>query len=204
MWRSKGMAQRWECSPRTNVAGFKSGCQCHMWVEFVVGSILCSERFFLRVLRFSPLLKTNICKFSFDQESGQRRTTMQMCYLQIIIYLFRGEEQGCAIVAPGHPLGRLLHCKIIFRLVHTYLDIFENGEYFLLWKKFMSTHTCSISKSFFAHPYKKGKTMEINRVHLTACVLWRMSWFKNSILETIFETLLFLVPENAIYVWTIG
>ena len=120
---------------------------------------------FLRVLQFSPLLKTNICKFSFDQESGQRRTTMQMCYLQIIIYLFRGEEQGCAIVAPGDPLGRLLHCKIIFHLVHTYLDIFENGEYFLLWKKFMSTHTCSISKSFFAHPYKKGKTMEINRVH---------------------------------------
>ena len=57
---------------------------------------------FLRVLQFSPLLKTNICKFSFDQESGQRRTTMRMCYLQIIIYLFiylfRGEEQGCAIV----------------------------------------------------------------------------------------------------------
>ena len=83
----------------------------------------------------------------------------------LFIYLFRGEEQGCAIVAPGHPLGRLLHCKIIFGLVHTYLDIFENGEYFLLWKKFMSTHTCSISKSFFAHPHKKGKTMEINRVH---------------------------------------
>ena len=50
----------------------------------------------------------------------------------LFIYLFRGEEQGCAIVAPGYPLGRLLHCKIIFGLVHTYLDIFENGEYFLL------------------------------------------------------------------------
>ena len=67
---------------------------------------------FLWVLQFSPLLKTNISKFSFDQESGQRRTTMRMCYLQIIIYLFiylfRGEEQGFAIVAPGDPLGRLL------------------------------------------------------------------------------------------------
>ena len=50
----------------------------------------------------------------------------------LFIYLFRGEEQGCAIVAPGlYPLG-LLHCKIIFDLVHTYLDIFEYGEYFLL------------------------------------------------------------------------
>lgn len=50
----------------------------------------------------------------------------------LFIYLFRGEDQGCAIVAPGDPLGRLLHCTIIFGLVHTYLDIFENGEYFLL------------------------------------------------------------------------
>ena len=40
----------------------------HMWVEFVVGSLLCSERFFLRVLRFSPLLKTNTSKFQFDLE----------------------------------------------------------------------------------------------------------------------------------------
>ena len=32
--------------------------------------------------------KTNIFKFQFDQESGRRRTTMWMCYLQIVIYLF--------------------------------------------------------------------------------------------------------------------
>ena len=32
--------------------------------------------------------KTNISKFQFDQESGRRRTTLWMCYLQIIIYLF--------------------------------------------------------------------------------------------------------------------
>ena len=37
--------------------GFKSRRQRHMWVEFVVGSLLCSERFFFRVLRFSPLFK---------------------------------------------------------------------------------------------------------------------------------------------------
>ena len=57
-----------------------------------------------------------------------------MCYLQIIIYLFRGEEQGCAIVAPGDPLGRLLHCKIIFGLVHTYLDILEMESIFCFEK----------------------------------------------------------------------
>ena len=46
------------------------------------------QEVFLRVLWFSPLLKTNISKFQFDQESGRRRTTMWMCYLQIVIYLF--------------------------------------------------------------------------------------------------------------------
>ena len=30
--------------------------------------------------------KTNISKFRFDQESGRRRTTMWMCYLQIVIF----------------------------------------------------------------------------------------------------------------------
>ena len=31
---------------------------------------------------------SNISKFQFDQESGRRRTTKWMCYLQIVIYLF--------------------------------------------------------------------------------------------------------------------
>ena len=31
--------------------------------------------------------KTSISKFQFDQESGRRRTTMWICYLQIVIYL---------------------------------------------------------------------------------------------------------------------
>ena len=73
-----------QCGP-----GFKSQCRRHMWVEFVVGSLSCSVRFFLPVLRFPPLLKkTNISKFQFDHQSGRRRTTEWMCYLQIVIYLF--------------------------------------------------------------------------------------------------------------------
>ena len=38
----------------------------YMWVEFVVGSLFCFERFFPRELRFSPLLKTNSFKVQFD------------------------------------------------------------------------------------------------------------------------------------------
>ena len=71
--------------------GFKSWHLCHMWVEFVnvvAGSFLCSERFFSGYSCFPLSLKTDISKFQFNQESGERRTTMWMCYLQIVIYLF--------------------------------------------------------------------------------------------------------------------
>ena len=69
---------------------FISRRRCHMWVEFVVGSRLCSERFSSEYSGLPLSSKTNISKFQFDQESGRRRTTLWMCYLQIIIiyYLF--------------------------------------------------------------------------------------------------------------------
>ena len=57
-----------------------------MWVEFVVGSLSCCERFFSGYSGFPLSPKTNISKFQFDQESGRRRTTSWMCYLQIIIH----------------------------------------------------------------------------------------------------------------------
>ena len=37
--------------------GYNPSIDAIMWNEFVVGSLPCSERFLLRVLRFSPLLK---------------------------------------------------------------------------------------------------------------------------------------------------
>ena len=55
--------------------GFESWHQHHMWVEFVVGSLRCSERFFSG---FPFCSKTNISKFQFDQESGTRRTTIKV------------------------------------------------------------------------------------------------------------------------------
>ena len=64
--------------------GFKSRRRHHMWVEFVVGSLPCSERFFSGYSGFLLSSKTNISKFQLDQESGRRRTTMW----QIVIYLF--------------------------------------------------------------------------------------------------------------------
>ena len=83
-WRSGESARLPPIWPR-----FKSRRRRHMWVEFVVDSLLCSERFFSSQSGFPLSSKTNVSKFRFDQESGRRRTTLWMCYLQIIIhYLF--------------------------------------------------------------------------------------------------------------------
>ena len=58
-----------------------------MRVEFVDGSLPCFEKFFSGYSGFSLSSKTNISKFQFDQESGRWRTTLWMCYLQIIIII---------------------------------------------------------------------------------------------------------------------
>ena len=58
-----------------------------MWVIVVVGSLLCSRRFFSGYSGFPLSLKTNISKFQFYQESARRRTTLWMCYLQVIIII---------------------------------------------------------------------------------------------------------------------
>ena len=62
--------------------GFKSWRWRHMWVEFVVGSLLCSARFFSGCPSFPLSSKTNISEFQFDQESGRWRTTLWTCYPQ--------------------------------------------------------------------------------------------------------------------------
>jgi len=48
--------------------GFESWRRRHMWVEFIVGSLLCSERFFSGDSGFPLSLKTNTSKFQFDLE----------------------------------------------------------------------------------------------------------------------------------------
>ena len=79
--------------------GFKSWRRRHMWLEFVVGSLPCSKRFFCGYSGFPVSAKTNISKFQFDQESGRRETTLWMCYLQIIIYLFIYKHRACELTA---------------------------------------------------------------------------------------------------------
>ena len=51
-----------QCGPGTIPA------QCHIWVEFVVGSYLAPG--FFSGFSFSPSKKTNVFKFQFDQDRG--------------------------------------------------------------------------------------------------------------------------------------
>ena len=51
--------------------GFDSRTRRHMWVEFVVGSRPCSERFFSEYSGFPLSSKTNISKFQFDLDYCQ-------------------------------------------------------------------------------------------------------------------------------------
>ena len=63
-WRSGESARLPPMCP-----GFDSRTRRHMWVEFVVGSLLCSERFFSGYSGFPPSSKTNTSKFQFDLET---------------------------------------------------------------------------------------------------------------------------------------
>ena len=47
-------------------SGFNSRRRRHLWVEFVVGSLPCSKRFFSGYSGFPLSLKTNTSKFQFD------------------------------------------------------------------------------------------------------------------------------------------
>ena len=62
--------------------GFDSRTRRHMWVEFVVGSLLCSERFFSGCSGFRLSSKTNISKFQFDPDFSGRIATLWRCHLK--------------------------------------------------------------------------------------------------------------------------
>ena len=60
-WRSGESARLPPMCP-----GFDTRTRRHTWVEFAVGSLLCSERFFSGYSGFPLSSKTNISKFQFD------------------------------------------------------------------------------------------------------------------------------------------
>ena len=65
--------------------GFDSRTQRQMWVEFVVGSRPCSERFFSGYSGFPLSSKTNISKFQFDLESVLGPRVCQSYCLSVVL-----------------------------------------------------------------------------------------------------------------------
>ena len=85
----QAIAQWWERSPPTNVARVQilASTPYVGWVCCWFSPLL--REVFLQVPRRDPSpQKPTFSKFQFDQESGRRRTTLWMCYLQIIIIIF--------------------------------------------------------------------------------------------------------------------
>ena len=66
--------------------GFDSCTRRHLYVEFVVGSRLCSERFFSGYFGFPLSSKINVSIFLFDWESEGRRFVI-LVKQSLFIYL---------------------------------------------------------------------------------------------------------------------
>ena len=92
LWGTR-VVQRWEHSPPTIVARVQilASTPYHIWVEFVVGSLPFSERFFSGYSGFPLFLKTNTFhKFQFDLERTDKFQRAPNCSVgkQITNYNF--------------------------------------------------------------------------------------------------------------------
>ena len=126
-WRSGESARLLPIWP-----GFrKSWRRLHTCIEFVVGSLLCSERFFSGYSGFPLSSKTNISKFQFDQESGTRKLAknhfvdvlpLNRCLFYLFIYLFIWNGQYLLVLS-------FLYCSKNWHIQVTPFIAFENWLY---------------------------------------------------------------------------
>ena len=92
-WRSGESARLTSMWP-----GFKSRLRLHMWVEFVVGSLLCSERFFSGYSGFPSPQKPTFPNSNSTRNQVDEEPLGGCANLQIIIHSFlfclapRGEK----------------------------------------------------------------------------------------------------------------
>ena len=101
--------------------GFKSRGRCHMWVEFVVGSLPCSVMFFSWYSGFPLSSKTNTFKFQFDLE---RTDTFKWVHMNSLSALW---------VKKQFTIYNFLHCtfQVTSKIIYCYctlLSNWDNGE----------------------------------------------------------------------------
>ena len=103
--------------------GFNSRTRRHMWVEFVVGSLLCSERFFSWYSGLPLSLKTNISKFQFDSGMHKHFWTSSCELLsapwvnKLLLHFYEAICETC-----------LLHVLIIYICVQSMLESFPSPQ----------------------------------------------------------------------------
>ena len=82
----------YQCGPGSNPS-FKSQFRRHMWVEFVVGSLLCPERFFSGYSRFP---NSNSTRNQVDEEPHCGCATSKSLFFYLF-YLFKGRLARVAL-----------------------------------------------------------------------------------------------------------
>ena len=119
MSKSKG----WRSGESTRLSpmwpGFESWRRRHMWVEFVVGSLHSSERFFSGYSGFPLFLKTNIYEFQFDRE---RTDTFQWVLMNSLV--LRGKtnyKHYNLLPAPSRRLAPVLKCRRFLSFFQRYI-----------------------------------------------------------------------------------
>ena len=108
----------------------------------VVDSLLCSEKFFSEYSGFPSPQKPTFPNSNLTRNQARRRTTLCMCYLQIIIYLFIylfNKVNSCSWCQCNAIYRRIKKCSINFT---------HAGKRFILslWHRFFLNRSASLNE----------------------------------------------------------
>ena len=136
---------------------FKSWHWCHMWVEFVLGSLLCSERFFSRYSGFSsPKTPTfpnsHSTRNQVDEEPLCGRATSKSLFIYYLFFIYLDIwEEYC-----GSPV---FQCIIVALLNYTKLNYTKSHHYrYTCMLPFERKHTFNTARDFQRNYVNLGLT----------------------------------------------
>ena len=116
------VAHLWGSGALFGGSGVLSSICCCMWIEFV-GSLFCSESFFSRVLRFSPLTENqHLNLFCYDLIWFVHDiTSCSALDIKVIIIFLYFSEEYCYWIGGGcRALGPSSQRRLLFLLVITW------------------------------------------------------------------------------------
>ena len=134
---------------------FKSWCRGHMWVEFVVGSLLCSERFFSGYSGFPSPQKpafpnSNSTRNEVDEEPLCGCATSKSLYIYLFIYYLFVNRWELRRLKNGEVDALQKHSKVLELQSETLIDSYYTFLFFKspsLWFKSL----LEFKKAFIEH-----------------------------------------------------